>query len=248
MSDSRGHLSVSNLSVGYGGAPVIQDASLEVKPGEVVAVLGANGAGKTTLLKTISGAMRPIAGSLVCDGVDFSGLGPDGTLRHGIAHVLEGRRIFDSLSVEENLLLGGHVLPKRGRDGELGRLYEVFPDLRRLRKLQGRALSGGQQQMLAIGRALMARPKVLLLDEPSLGLSPRLVETLEELLKAVGARLGTSILLVEQTVWLALGLALRIYTMESGHLREAGTRHELDVSALSASYLGGTEDTGAVNE
>jgi branched-chain amino acid transport system ATP-binding protein len=239
---STGQLTVQGLTVGYGGAPVIRDAELVVHPGEVVAVLGANGAGKTTLLKAISGAMQATSGSVTCDGVDMAGEGPDGTLRRGIAHVLEGRRIFNSLSVEENLLLGGHVLPKSERAGELDRLYEVFPDLHRLRDLQGRALSGGQQQMLAIGRALMGGPKVLLLDEPSLGLSPRLVETLEELLKAVGSRLGTSILLVEQTVWLALGLASRIYLMEFGRLREAGTRHELDVSALSAAYLGGAEE------
>ena len=231
-------LEIRGLTVGYGGDPVLRDFDLHLDEGEVLAVLGANGAGKSTLLRTISGVLQPTAGTVRLDGEDIAGRRPDRLLRTGIAHVLEGRRILSSLTVEENLLLG--AIGRGPEVGErLGEMYEIFEDLKRLRKLSGGNLSGGQQQMLAIGRALMARPRVLLLDEPSLGMAPVIVDRLVDLLRELRRRFDTSVLMVEQTVWMALSLADRVGLVQHGRLVFEGAVESLDESMLGDAYFGG---------
>ena len=231
-------LEISGLTVGYGGDPVLRDFGLHLDEGEVLAVLGANGAGKSTLLRTISGVLQPSSGTIRLDGVSIAGRRPDQLLRTGVAHVLEGRRILSSLTVEENLLLGAI-----GRGSEvadrLGEMYEIFDDLKRLRKLAGGNLSGGQQQMLAIARALMARPRVLLLDEPSLGMAPVMVDRLVDLLRELRRRFDTSVLMVEQTVWMALSLADRVGLVQHGRIVFEGAVASLDEAMLSDAYFGG---------
>ena len=231
-------LEISGLTVGYGGDPVLRDFGLHLDEGEVLAVLGANGAGKSTLLRTISGVLQPSSGTIRLDGVSIAGRRPDQLLRTGVAHVLEGRRILSSLTVEENLLLGAI-----GRGSEvadrLGEMYEIFDDLKRLRKLAGGNLSGGQQQMLAIARALMARPRVLLLDEPSLGMAPVIVDRLVDLLRELRRRFDTSVLMVEQTVWMALSLADRVGLVQHGRIVFEGAVASLDEAMLSDAYFGG---------
>ena len=231
-------LEVRGLTVGYGGDPVLRDFDLHLDEGEVLAILGANGAGKSTLLRTISGVLQPTAGSVRLDGTDIAGRRPDRLLRTGIAHVLEGRRILSSLTVEENLLLGAVGRGPEVRE-RLGEMYEIFEDLKRLRRLSGGNLSGGQQQMLAIGRALMARPRVLLLDEPSLGMAPVIVDRLVDLLRELRRRFDTSVLMVEQTVWMALSLADRVGLVQHGRLVFEGAVQSLDESMLGDAYFGG---------
>ncbi|MDE0652460.1 MAG: ABC transporter ATP-binding protein [bacterium] len=231
-------LEIRGLTVGYGGDPVLEDFDLHLDKGEVLAVLGANGAGKSTLLRTISGVLQPTAGTVRLEGESIAGRRPDRLLRAGVAHVLEGRRILSSLSVEENLLLGAIGRGPEVAD-RLGEMYDIFEDLKRLRRLSGGNLSGGQQQMLAIGRALMARPRVLLLDEPSLGMAPVIVDRLVDLLGELRRRFDTSVLMVEQTVWMALSLADRVGLVQHGRLVFEGAVDSLDESMLGDAYFGG---------
>jgi branched-chain amino acid transport system ATP-binding protein len=233
-------LEVRDLRVEYDGVVALKGISLTVAAGEVVTLLGANGAGKTTTLRAISGLVRPLAGAILFEGEPIQGVPAERLVQRGICHVPEGRGIFAPLTVRENLALGAYA---RGRGDaarrNLEHVYDQFPVLReRQRQLAG-SLSGGEQQMLAFGRALMADPKLLLLDEPSLGLAPRLVEEVANLIRAFAAR-GITMLLVEQNANVALGLAQRGYVLETGRIAVEGTAQDLRESPrIREAYLGG---------
>jgi len=231
-------LEVSDLQAGYGAFQVLQGMRLAVAAGEIVALLGANGAGKTTLNRTVSGLLRPRAGRVTFAGTDITAWDPAAIVRAGLIHVPEGRKIFPNLSVRENLLLGAYARGRTDRARTLDRVLDTFPRLReRLPQTVG-SMSGGEQQMVAIGRGLMSQPKLLILDEPSLGLSPLLVEELFTLISRLHAD-GLSILLVEQNVLQSLAVAGRAYVMENGQLAVEGEAATLlDDSRLKAAYLG----------
>ena len=240
-------LSLRAVDAGYDDALTLRGVSLEVKRGEVVAMIGANGAGKSTTLRTICGFLRPRKGAIEFDGRTISGLTPDRIAALGLVHVPEGRRVFPELSVEENLLAAAYLVRKRREvKRRLGEAMGRFPVLERRRRQAAGTLSGGEQQMLAFGRALMTGPKLLLLDEPSLGLAPLLVA---EVMRSVrGFRdAGVTVLLVEQNANLALQLADRGYVMETGSVRMHGSGAELLANAhVRASYLGHTRGGGDV--
>jgi ABC-type branched-subunit amino acid transport system ATPase component len=238
-------LTVENLVAGYGTGTVLHGIDIEVGAGQLVALIGPNGAGKTTAMRTISGMIRARSGAIRLDGRDIVGVHANRLARMGLAHVPEGRRIFAPLSVEDNLLLGAYGrLPKLfgftgAAKGDIERIYTLFPRLKERRRQAAGTLSGGEQQMLAIGRALMSRPRVLLLDEPSMGLAPVMVQ---EVFATIG-RLrseGMSMLLVEQFAESALALADRAYVMEGGRIAFSGNAAELaaDRRVVDA-YLGG---------
>jgi branched-chain amino acid transport system ATP-binding protein len=231
-------LEVSSLHAGYGALPVLRGVDLVVGAGEVVAVLGANGVGKTTLNNVISGLIRPTSGSVRFLGERIDTRSPAKILFQGLVHVPEGRKIFPNMSVRENLELGSY---RRGRDqraDNLERIFALFPRLRERMGQMAGTLSGGEQQMLAIGRGLMGMPKLLILDEPSLGLSPLLVEELFTLIKQIAAD-GLAILLVEQNVVQSLDVAERAYVLENGAVAMAGPSAELKTNAeLARTYLG----------
>lgn len=231
-------LSVQGLRSGYGAVEVLRGIDLAVGPGEIVALLGSNGAGKTTFNQTISGLLAARAGSIHFAGEDLTRAHYRHVVRQGLIHVPEGRRIFPNLSVLENLELGSFARARAHREANLERVFTIFPRLReRTRQLAG-TMSGGEQQMLAIGRGLMGEPRLLVLDEPSLGLSPLLVEELFTLIAQLNAE-GLAILLVEQNVGQSLEIAQRAYVLENGAIRFSGTSAELlATDRLRAAYLG----------
>jgi len=232
-------LEVSQVHVGYGAVPALRGVSLKVNEGEVVALIGANGAGKSTLLRTISGILTPSHGDVVFDGRSLRRLPEDRIVRLGILHVQEGRGILTRMTVQENLEMGAYA--RRDRTGvrrDMEMVLDRFPVLRDRRRQFGATLSGGEQQMLAIGRALMARPKLLMLDEPSLGLAPMLVRQVFAALKEINGR-GVTVLLVEQNVHHALALANRGFVLETGHLTLSGpTRQLLGDPRVKEKFLG----------
>ena len=232
-------LEIRNLTAGYGDVPVLWGVSLSVPRGHVVALVGANGMGKTTLLRAISGVIRPSGGFVRVNGHDVIGLAAYAVAAHGVAHVPEGRQLFPAMTVRENLTMGGYLLrDKANRAESMERVYTLFPRLRERHAQLAGSLSGGEQQMLAIGRGLMLRPQLLMLDEPSLGLAPLLVE---EIFLTV-ARLrdeGMTILLVEQNVQQALRLAESGYVLENGRITLEGRASELlENSDVRSAYLG----------
>ncbi len=231
-------LEVSGLNAGYGLVPVLRDIDMSVATGEVIAVLGANGAGKSTLNKILSGLMPPWSGTVCFDGQDTTGHDAARMVEAGLVHVPEGRRIFPNLNVRENLELGGYRRGRQYRARNLERAFAIFPRLKeRMRQLAG-TLSGGEQQMLAIGRGLMANPKLLILDEPSLGLSPLLVEEMFGLVERIRNE-GPGILLVEQNVVQSLAIATRAYLLENGTITLKGDADALlDNPQLKKTYLG----------
>ena len=233
-------LRVEGITVSYGNVRALSDLSMEVKQGEIVALIGANGAGKSSTLRTISGLNRPQRGSIIFDGVPIGGKSPSAIVRMGIAHCPEERKIWPMMTVEENLELGAYVCRDKRQTAErLERMFAHFPRLKERRSQLAGTLSGGEQQMLAIGRALMSGPRMLLLDEPSLGLSPVLVQEVERIIRGVH-REGVTILLVEQSVQMALGVAQRAYVLESGrNVAEDSSENLLGNPAVLKAYLGG---------
>jgi len=231
-------LGLDRVSVAYGKRRALDGVSLTVSAGEIVTLLGANGSGKSTTLRTISGLVRPSAGRVVFDGRDITRTAPDAIVTAGVGHVPEGREIFPEFTVRENLLVGGHTASRAAVTEGTERAFALFPVLgQRARQLAG-TLSGGEQQMLAIARALMIRPRLLLLDEPSLGLSPRLAREIFDVIARLNAE-GTTILLVEQNARRALALASRAYVLETGRVVVSGPAGELAADPrIRAAYLG----------
>ncbi|MCI5722688.1 MAG: ABC transporter ATP-binding protein [Erysipelotrichaceae bacterium] len=233
-------LKVENLVVRYGMIEAIKGLSFEVNDGEIVTLIGANGAGKTTTMHTISGLLRPASGSITLDGVDITKIPAHKIVTMGLAQIPERRRVFASQTVEENLDLGAFT--RKDKDGivhDLARVYELFPRLQERKKQLAGTLSGGEQQMLAMGRALMAKPKILLLDEPSMGLSPLLVKEIFRIIEEINKQ-GTTILLVEQNAKMALAIANRAYVLETGKITLEGTGKQLAESPqVQKVYLGG---------
>ena len=232
-------LEIRGLKVAYGGIEAVRGIDLDVAEGELVALIGANGAGKTTTLKAIAGMLRPAAGTLRYNGDDVTGLPSHVLIRRGIALVPEGRGVFARLTVEENLAMGAYIRQDRPAvRTDTERVFDLFPRLRERRAQVAGTLSGGEQQMLAIGRAMMSRPRLLLLDEPSMGLAPLMVQKIFEVIRSIAAQ-GVTILLVEQNALLALEAAARGYVMESGALTLQDTGAALLASPqVRQAYLG----------
>jgi branched-chain amino acid transport system ATP-binding protein len=228
-------LKTNNLSAFYNDFQALFDIDVSVEQGETVAIIGANGAGKTTFLRAVAGALPTKPEMVIFDGQPIGHLTPHEVVRIGIAMVPEGRRLFPSLSVEENLLLGAHS--ERKGPWTLGRVYELFPRLRDLRHLPAPALSGGQQQMVAIGRALMANPRLLLCDELSLGLAPVVIRDIYQCLGAITAE-GTTVILVEQDINRALDASARFYCFQEGRLALSASTRNFDRAAITAAYFG----------
>lgn len=239
MASSDLLLSVQDLSVSYGAIRAVRSISFEIKAGEIVTLIGANGAGKSTVLNTLSGLIKPDAGSIVFSGENIAGVKPHKIVEAGLALCPEGRRVFSRMSVAENLEMGGYTHSDEENAETRELVYEHFPRLRERRRQMAGTLSGGEQQMLAMGRALMGRPKLLMLDEPSMGLAPLLIEEIFSIIKTLGAA-GTTILLVEQNANMALQVANRAYVLEIGKVVKIGTGeallHDDDVRKA---YLGG---------
>jgi branched-chain amino acid transport system ATP-binding protein len=240
----RSQLTFVKITAYYDDAQVLRDVSLTIEPREIVALLGSNGAGKTTLLKTLTGLLHIRGGRIILESRSIDGLPAHKIIRRGVASVPEGRQLFGTLSVADNLLLGTYPLKKRERDRmlteRLAMVYQLFPVLKERQQQQSQTLSGGEQQMLALGRALMSNPKVLALDEPSLGLSPILVKEMMKLLKVICQELGVSILLVEQNARAALKIADYVYLLERGEITLEGSAREMASSPIiQAAYLGG---------
>ena len=233
-------LKINDLVVRYGMIEAIKGINFEVNDGEIVTLIGANGAGKTTTMHTISGLLKPYSGSIMFDDVDISKKPSHDIVAMGIAQCPERRRVFASQSVEDNLMLGAYLRKNKSEIKEdLNKVYELFPRLLERKKQLAGTLSGGEQQMLAMGRALMSKPKILLLDEPSMGLSPLLVKEIFNIIKEINSQ-GTSILLVEQNAKMALAIADRAYVLETGKIVMSGTGEELLKSEdIKKAYLGG---------
>jgi branched-chain amino acid transport system ATP-binding protein len=234
-----GLLDVAGINVFYGRVQALRGVSLTIDTGEIVALIGSNGAGKTTTLRTISGLNHATTGRVVFDGRDITAVPAHDVVRAGIGHAPEGRRLFPRMIVLDNLMMGTYARKERaGIPADIARVYELFPRLKERTKQLAGTLSGGEQQMLAIGRALMARPKLLMLDEPSLGLAPILCETIFRVLTEINAQ-GTPILLVEQNASKALEIAHRAYVLETGSIVQTGTGKELLSSPdVQRAYLG----------
>lgn len=233
-------LKVEGLNIKYGAIHAVKGIDMEVNEGEIVTLIGANGAGKTSILKALSGLVKPSAGTITYDGKVLNKCSAQDIMKLGISHVPEGRRIFAGMTVLENLELGAYQ--RKDKDGikrDLEAVYERFPILKDRSKQNAATLSGGEQQMLAMGRALMANPKILLLDEPSMGLAPILVKEIFNIIKDINAK-GTTVLLVEQNARMALSIAHRAYVMETGKIVMSGTGKELSESEeIQKAYLGG---------
>ena len=231
-------LKVEDLQVYYGAIHAIKGVSFEVNEGEIVALIGANGAGKSTILKTVSGLMHPRSGKISFMDEDITHTEAYKLLRHGLAHVPEGRRIFLQMSVQDNLEMGAFIHKELNKD-DLEMVYDLFPRLKERRKQVAGTLSGGEQQMLAMGRALMSSPKLMMLDEPSMGLAPILVDQIFDIVKSLHAA-GKTVLLVEQNATKALSVADRAYVLETGKITLSGTGEELRKSdEVRKAYLGG---------
>ncbi|MDD3268251.1 MAG: ABC transporter ATP-binding protein [Syntrophomonadaceae bacterium] len=233
-------LQLQEIDVYYGAIHALKKLSLEVEEGSIVTLIGANGAGKTTTLKSISGLLRPKNGTVIFKGVDISRVAPEKIVGMGISQVPEGRRVFTAMSVLENLEMGAYLRKdKKEIASDMENVFTRFPRLKERRKQMAGTLSGGEQQMLAIGRALMARPELMLMDEPSMGLAPLLVKEIFEIIKDINAR-GTTILLVEQNAHMALSIADRAYVIETGEIVLAGKAEDLMNSEdVKKAYLGG---------
>ncbi len=232
-------LNVQDINVYYGAIHAIKDITFEVNDGEIVTLIGANGAGKSTTLQTISGLLHSKTGSISFLDKNIMGVPPHKVVSHGLAHVPEGRRVFLQMSVEENLEMGAYTRPKGEIAASLADVYERFPRLKERRRQVAGTLSGGEQQMLAMGRALMSKPRLLMLDEPSMGLAPILVEQIFDIIRELNAA-GTTILLVEQNAQMALSIAHRGYVLETGKIVATGTGQQLlEDESVKKAYLGG---------
>ena len=232
-------LKVNDINVYYGAIHAIKNISFEVNDGEIVTLIGANGAGKTTTLQTISGLLHTRTGSIEFMDKNIVGVPPHKVVAHGLAQVPEGRRVFLQMTVEENLQMGAFTRPSSEVDASIADVYERFPRLKERRKQIAGTLSGGEQQMLAMGRALMSKPKLLMLDEPSMGLAPILVEQIFDIIRELN-HAGVTILLVEQNARMALSIAHRGYVLETGKIVATGTGAELlEDEAVKKAYLGG---------
>ena len=232
-------LNVENINVYYGAIHAVKDISFHVDEGEIVTLIGANGAGKTTTLQTISGLLHSRTGSITFDGQNLGGIPAHKLVTKGLAQVPEGRRVFLQMSVEENLEMGAYVRPNSEVDDSIAAVYEQFPRLKERRRQVAGTLSGGEQQMLAMGRALMSKPKLLMLDEPSMGLAPILVEQIFEIIQSLH-KAGTTILLVEQNAQMALSVADRGYVLETGRIVNSGAGLDLlNDESVKKAYLGG---------
>ncbi len=237
MSDVLLH--VKDLKVRYGGIEAVRGISFDVKAGEIVTLIGANGAGKSSTLRTISGLVKPAEGKVIFDGVDITGKDPTQIVSQGLMMVPEGRRIFPNLTVLENLRIGAY-LRKDNLAPDIENVFRYFPRLKEREWQEGGTLSGGEQQMLAVGRALMGRPKLLMMDEPSLGLAPIVVQDIFKIIRQINAA-GTTVLLIEQNANMALHVADRAYVIENGKILMEGTGQELlEDEKVRAAYLGST--------
>ncbi|QJX64432.1 ABC transporter ATP-binding protein [Niallia circulans] len=233
-------LHIKDLNVYYGNIQALKGVTLDIKEGEIVTLIGANGAGKSTLLKTLSGLIKPKKGSIEYLGKSIAGKPAQSIVKAGMSHVPEGRRVFSNMTVEENLELGAFLRKdKQEIQKNLQKVYEIFPRLFERKKQLAGTLSGGEQQMLAMGRAIMAKPKLLLLDEPSMGLAPIIVRTIFQVIQEIKEE-GTTVLLVEQNAHMALSIAHRGYVIETGKVVLSGSAQELQESdELKQAYLGG---------
>ena len=232
-------LRVNDIHVYYGAIHALKGVSFVIEKGELVTLLGANGAGKTTTLKTISGLLRPRQGTIDLEGSSLEDIGPHEIVHRGVAHVPEGRKVFPRFTVLENLQIGGYSRNKASLDPDFELVFDMFPRLKERRKQMAGTLSGGEQQMLAIGRALMAKPKLLLLDEPSMGLAPKIVEQILENIRLIN-RTGVTVLLVEQNAAMALAISHRGYVLETGSVILEGTSSDLAGNdRVRQAYLGG---------
>lgn len=232
-------LEIENIDVYYGEMSALRNVSVQVEAGEIISIVGANGAGKSTLINTISGVLKPKTGKIIFNGEDITRLQAHQVVEKGIVQVPEGRRLFPNMTVEENLLIGSYIPSSRkNRKKNMERVFELLPRLAERKKQVARTMSGGEQQMLAIGRALMSEPKLLMFDEPSLGLAPKLVTQMLDLIKNIAAQ-GVTALLVEQNVHHALELSNRGYVLENGTIGLAGTAEELlNNPHIKRAYLG----------
>lgn len=232
-------LKVNNLTVSYGMIQAVHGVSFDVKPGEIVTLIGANGAGKTTILRTISGLIRPKNGQILFEDQDVTKTPPQKIVAAGLSQVPEGRHVFSGLSVMENLEMGAYLRKDDGLKADYEQVFEKFPVLKERRNQDAATLSGGEQQMLAMGRALMSKPKLLLLDEPSMGLAPIFIKEIFSIIQEINAQ-GTTVLLIEQNAKMALSVAHRGYVLETGKIVLSGTGSELlDSEEVKKAYLGG---------